>query len=235
MTDVTRLASSPGDEDSWWAGDDAAPEAADERTYTPQAGEAAIERLADALRALDSATNEADSTVMDAAQWMSDHLEVADLVSTVVLLQDLRRRLALVESYVARQAGHLAVEVDAHREGVLPDGRRWTLKRGTTRKAWDHPGWKRDARAAVVRRAAERYRLRHLDTEVVDVETGELADLLAVLQTTVADAQEVHGSGAPRVTQLRALGIDPDDYCQTTPGPWGVLAVEPSDQPNTQP
>lgn len=218
MSKVERIQGAAHDETHWWAGAENAPDDNTLHTlvesYTERDGATAMDKLSNALQDMDDATRETDATVADAARWMAEHLATEDLVATVVLVQDLRRRLGLVESYLAREAGHLAVEVNAPREGVLPDGRLYTLRRGANRKAWDHDTWKHDVRAQVLA-------TRQVPAELVDPDTGDLVNL----PTLLAAVQEVHGSTAPRVTGLKGLGLDPGDYCETTPGPWTVQAV----------
>jgi hypothetical protein len=58
------------------------------------------------------------------------------------------------------------------------------------RTRWDREGLLRDVK----------------DARVVDETTGEVVDHLAKVL-------RVWNLGAPRVTALRALGLDPDDYC----------------------
>lgn len=207
--------------DDWWAGPEAAPATEVLNDYAEQDGVMALERLSTALHMMNDATTETDLTVADATRYMAERLDVDAMAATVALVQDLKRRLGLIESYVAREAGLAAVEVGKAREGYLADGRQWTLKRGNERKAWDHDGWKAAARAAIIKG-------HDLPPDLVDPSTGEEVNLYTLL----AEVQEVHGSTAPRVGQLKALAIDPKDYCEQTPGPWGFTVVAPSDNPN---
>lgn len=83
-------------------------------------------------------------------------------------------------------------------------------KRSRDRTAWDHDGWRHDARQQVLRKAGL------LGAQVL-TKDGELLDKGA-LHAVLAQVQQVQGSGPPKVTALRSLGLDPMDYCETSPG-----------------
>lgn len=209
--------------DDWWAGPEVAPEPQVLNDYDERDGVMALERLSTALHALGDALNETDLTVADATRYMAERLDLPALAGTVALVQDLKRRLGLLEAYLSREAGHVAVEVDLPRKGVLPDGRPWELRRGKDRKGWDHEDWKRDVRQKVVEAA-----LVGRSRVLVDPDTGEELDVTPIVFQAVQNAQEVHGSTAPRVGQLRALTLDPDDYAETSPGTWGFTVTPPT-------
>lgn len=145
----------------------------------------------------------------------SRDLEALALVARV---QAVRRTLAEVESITTRWLGLTATIA---KTGVLPDGSTYEVKRGQNRKAWDHDGWKHDARAAVLAKHGVS------GHDLVDPESGEMVDVQGLL----THVQEVSGSAAPRLTNLRALGLEPDDYCETFPGLWGVQVVAPEPTP----
>lgn len=146
----------------------------------------------------------------------ADPVAVLDLITWC---QDMRRVLSGIEADATRWAGLANIP----KTGEMPDGRRYTIRRGQNRKAWKHDAWKHDARAAVVRtQGLEGH-------DVVDAATGELVDLQGLL----THVQEFHGSTAPRVTVLRQAGLEPDDYAETSPGPWGIEFVDPEvEHPN---
>lgn len=56
-----------------------------------------------------------------------------------------------------------------------------------------------------------------LDTRLVDETTGEVAD-----ETPLDKVRHVWNLGAPRVTALRARGLDPDQYCHSEWGGWSL-------------
>lgn len=139
-----------------------------------------------------------------------------EALALVARVQELRRQLGAVEATATRWLG---LSATIPKTGVLPDGSTYEVKRGANRKSWNHDGWKHDAREQVLARAGL------AGHEVVDTETGELVDL----QTLLTWVQEQHGSTSPRVTELRKLGLDPDDYCETFPGLWGVQVTPPEE------
>lgn len=147
-----------------------------------------------------------------AAERVGEGQAALDLIAWV---QATRRALAALESDVTRWAG-LSGAVE--RKGTMPDGRTYTVRRGQNRKAWQHDAWKHDARAAVLRQHGLE------GADLVNAATGELVDL----QGVVTHVQEVHGATAPRVGVLKALGLDPDNYAETSPGAWGVEFTDPS-------
>lgn len=139
----------------------------------------------------------------------ADADDVAAMAVLVADLQDLRRRLSQVEAEVARRAG--SIRHAAETNGEMPGGGVYTLRRGATRKAWDHDGWK----TRVLNLVLDRHEV-HRDDQVVNAETGAAVDVAAIVQ----EVEAAHGSTAPKVSILKGLGIDPDEFCESTPGPW---------------
>jgi len=111
-------------------------------------------------------------------------------------------------------------------QGNLADGRQFTLKRTQDRKAWDHEDWKRDARRAIVQGVPK-------GLVLLDEDTGETQPLAPTLHVLLAEAQEVHGSTAPRSTALKRLGLYAADYCESSPGGWKFDAITPDPKPET--
>lgn len=251
MGDVIRLGANPGDEDSWWTAgggtqEDAArasdPESAailvpwERRTLAGPEETGALADLAESLWAIIQATGAADTAVTLAADaLLGDAVEAddyADAAGTVALIQDVRRRLQVVEQYLTKRLGEAATETHV-KGGTLPDGRQWEVRRGSVRKRWAHDDWKHDARAKVAALTIED--LGAHNPTVVDTHTGEeVADLAPLLIAAITAAQEVHGSTSPRVTQLRALGMDPDEYAETSPGLWGLAVASPDPTTTTE-
>jgi hypothetical protein len=99
-----------------------------------------------------------------------------------------------------REIADLAADLAAHAHGLMPEKRveveGFGLVERTTkadRKRWD----------------TEALRSAVLDSRLVDPETGEVAD-----ETPLDKVLHVWNLGAPRLTALRARGIDaPDDFC----------------------
>lgn len=179
--------------------------------YTPERGKAAWTEVVHHAGTIVETDRLLGRALLHGAEYQSQNLGGAHLVGLIALLQDVRRSLAQTEALLAARVGR---DEAVQRAGVLPDGRQYEVRKGATRKAWAHDEWKHDARRAV---------LSDIGAETVVVpDTGEAVNLADLL----ARVQEVHGSGPPRATALRALGLSPDDYCQSVPGPWSVTVSE---------
>lgn len=218
MSEVTRVNPTPEGPgpDEWWLSE---PEPKAASNYDPEMGELAYSVIKDNMDALDVSLNEADTLLADAAQFLAEALDVEGLVALAAKVADLKRGLAVAEAFLAREAGKVASEMN-RREGTLPDGRQFAVKRGAIRKAWDHLTWKRDVLNAIVSKVPA-------SAVVVDSNTGEELDAAKVIGGFIALAQEVHGSTAPKVKALKSLTLDPDDYCTSTPGPYAVIITNP--------
>lgn len=150
-------------------------------------------------------------------------LEAQDLVDAIALLQDVKVRLTAVERDLITTAGHRQGKVI----GSLSDGRQFTLERASDRKEWDHDDWKRDVRRSLVERHA------HPDAVIVNQETGEETALRVFLHGILAEAQEVHGSTAPRSRALKSLGLYAGDYATSSPNGWRFSAIKLDHSPST--
>lgn len=170
------------------------------------------------LNALDNAVESLRSGLEGALSAIGSHGGERDLeaLAMVARVQAARRTLAEVETITTRWLGLTAT---IPKTGTLPDGSTYEVKRGQNRKSWDHDSWKHDVRAKVLARAGV------AGHDLVDPETGDLVDVQGLLTWV----QEVSGSAAPRLTNLRGLGLDPDDYCETFPGLWAVQVVPPAE------
>lgn len=113
------------------------------------------------------------------------------------ILRDLRDLARAIEDDVARLMPAKTVEVPGL--GMVE------RRRGTDRKSWDWEGL-----------------LPTLIRLVVDPDgTGEMPDAGEVVSRMRALISEVIGvtpSKGPRVRQLRELGLDPDEWCESSPG-----------------
>ena len=148
------------------------------------------------------------------------------LADAIALLQDVRRRLASTEAAFTDALGKKA----GQGTGSLSDGRQFTIQRAQDRKEWDHEDWKRDARRQIVQGITGHIQIVE---DLVDVQTGEVVTLATLLHEAVAQAQEVHGSTAPRSRALRALGLYASDYCTSSPAGWRFSAVAPTEKKGT--
>lgn len=181
--------------------------------------EAAAEALTETLEALDVATAHALTALGPAMAWFLEpdgDRYVTGAAAVVAQVQDLIRRLRDIESLAARAIGQAV----GRQEGELPDGRQFAVRRTADRKAWNHEDWQYDARSKVADQV-----LADLPEAVVDPSTGEAVSLPSVILLAMASIEAVHGAGAPKVTALKALGLDPGDYCETVRGNWTVDAI----------
>lgn len=152
------------------------------------------------LRACADALNETAATSsvaggINALSW-EDALHALDGLRLAV--ETLAQIDAALVRHLYLRAPHGDVEVDGI--GVV------NISRSNDRKAWLHDDWKQDVRGHLLEQ-------REVPPELYDVEGNEY-DVLDLL----AAAQNVHGATDPKVTQLRALGLDPAAYCKTVPG-----------------
>lgn len=222
MADVERL--SGPDLTDWWEADPP-PEQTAPDAYTPEIGDESLNALGEALASVADVMAVVDAHLANATRALADRLNVADLVATADLIQWFRRRLGTAEAWVARETGHLtAAEAASEKTGTLPDGRPYEVLRGANRKSWDHAGWQHDVRQAVVKAVAGDDQVLLLDAATGEPLDASLADLLTQVQA-------VHGSTAPRVTALKALGLKADDYCESSPGPYAIKITAPSTTP----
>ena len=90
---------------------------------------------------------------------------------------------------------------------VLPDLGAIKVGRTANRTQWDHDDWKSAVRHGIFERHG-------ITGDLIDSATGEVHEKYALLE----EAMEVSGSAAPRLTALRALGLSPDEFCDTSPG-----------------
>lgn len=173
---------------------------------------------------LASAVGSIESLAKDPTK-AAEGLETQALTDAIALLQDLRLQLTLVERDLIAVAGKREGKV----VGSLSDGRQFTLERASDRTAWDHEDWKRDVRRALVERHADP------DAVIVNQETGEETALRGFLHGVLTEAQEVHGSTAPRSRALKTLGLYAGDYATSSPNGWRFAAIKLDHSPSTTP
>ena len=156
---------------------------------------AAVESLAKAADSLvDQCT---DSQALDLARLFYD-------------VQAARAQLHGIERDLEGRLAKAMLESEVHADGL-----RVERHRSADRKSWDHDAWRRDVRAKALQAAGLKGA-----QGVVDA-NGELVPA-EVLYDVLATVQDVHGSAAPKVTGLRRYGLDPQDYCEVSPGSWHV-------------
>lgn len=128
---------------------------------------------------------------LDVDLLMTDRLE--DACRNWAALEDANRVLAIVRGEMARQIGEELPEKEWTIDGLGTVSRHYRKNR----TEWDKDGLLRDV----------------LDARLVDEKTGEIA-----VQTPLERVLMVWNLPAPRTTALRALGLDPDEYCHSAPG-----------------
>lgn len=136
------------------------------------------------------------------AQHAIDGADVEELAHLHVALVKAKQRLATICTIVEQ----VLVDVMPDKRLELPGLPVLERRRGTDRKAWQSV----DLLDELFRRA------------VVDTTTGEVLDDEALirqrLHEVLVDCVPFTGSLGWRVTALRDLGIEPDEWCQTSPG-----------------
>jgi hypothetical protein len=146
------------------------------------------------------------------------------MATTVALIATERKRLQDLENTLATALGKNA----GKHIGALADGARYEVTKSADRKAWDHDDWKRDVRRTVTEGTLAAYLVpEDMPGCLVDQTSGEAVPFRRVIQQALTMAQAVHGSSAPKTTELRRLGLSASDYCESTPGAWRVEFIKP--------
>jgi hypothetical protein len=192
----------------------AQPQTTPAQAHDDRAGEDAVLGLGHAMYTASDAIGAAEGDLPTALAHMAATVQDDMAVEVIAWAQDMRRRLLAIEDVATTYA---ARNLTTSRSGVLTDGRLFEVHRTSNRKTWQHDAWQHDARQAVVTGA-------HVSAELADPSTGALVNVYDLLTAV----QAFHGATAPKVTALRAAGLDPDDYCETVPGRWSVTVADPT-------
>lgn len=132
--------------------------------------------------------------------------QALDVAELLLVIREARTRLYAVEQDTEAALGKAMLSDQA-----LSPTLRVERRRTADRKAWDHETWQRDVRTKALQAA-------HLkNAQGVITADGEVLPG-TVLHDLLRTVESAHGSAAPKVTALRALGLDPQDYCETSPG-----------------
>lgn len=131
--------------------------------------------------------------------------QATDMAELFLVVQEARTKLLDLERTVEGALGKALAE-----DMTVAAGLRIERSRTSDRKAWDHDGWQRDARQNLLRQHGL-LRATVFDANGVELEAG-------VLHSVLRDLQAMHSSAGPKVTALRAIGLDARDYCETSPG-----------------
>jgi hypothetical protein len=148
------------------------------------------------------------SAVADAYADLDRYVQALDgddlaLVHTLRHVREARQRVTLIE----RALEDAATRAWTSGAGRLALDGEWVAERrfGKDRKAWKHEDLQRAVVAEAVARAS------------VDTVTGEIIEPNATTWA-VRDALVATANPSWRVTALRELDIDPDEYCASEPG-----------------
>lgn len=154
----------------------------------------------------------------DAPKWVADCTdpEARDIAHLFATVKEAREALQKVERELEYATAN-AMVADTAEDDTL----RVERSRRPDRKSWQHAEWQAEARRKAIQKAG-------LKGAVLITADGEESD--QSLEALIREVQEVHGATAPKVTPLRGLGIDPDDYCERTPGAWAVKVTRMADE-----
>lgn len=218
MAEITRTTAP--DAGDWF---DNLPEAeAAPAAETPEARTARQERalhwMGHSIHQVTTSIRDLGDDLANGLQSHTDRLDHQAVADTVAWVQDQRRALAALEAYAVRELGRMEGTPDTI---VLTDGRHAEVMRGKIRKAWDHERWQHDVREAAMADLPEGGAV---VVEYTDEDTGEIGTfyLAEAVSGVLAKVQGVPTKGAPSVRALKALGLDPEDYAESAPGPWGM-------------
>lgn len=159
----------------------------------------ALLHLVDSVAVLDKAVGGFDG----------NEVELLDLLGQV---RRERQHLAEIESLLERDAARVMTQDVVEWTGGTAE-RRW----GKDRKEWQHDDLARAVTAAIVPPLA------------VNPATGEVDGDLAALLHTAVEQYAATNRPSWRVTAVKPLGIDPDEFCHAVPGRPSV-AVHLSDE-----
>lgn len=163
-------------------------------TYHPLVGEVgSLCVLADDMNA--AAASTAVGGGIQALTWEQALHALSALRASV---ETIRQIDAALTRHLYLTGPHGDVEV----EGIGVVG----IRRANDRKEWDHDSWRHDVRGAALEKTGATD-----EVFTADGESFDLAELLILVQN-------VHGATAPKVTALRALGLEPAAYCTERPG-----------------
>lgn len=143
-----------------------------------------------------------------------DHGDIDRAITELAELREIRSALAdweyLLTTYIADFMGRMTLTIDGvgHVE----------VKHGVDRKEWDRQG--------LIRAVLDSRRAPDPTTgEMVGSDSGRavIGDEFLSCSQDLARVLDVWNLGAPRVTALRERGIDPDEFCTSSPGKVSVV------------
>ena len=131
-----------------------------------------------------------------------------ELVTLLVYIRDLRADLAALAKAVECELMPLAGE----KQFVVPNIGEVTIRKQTRRT-----GWKHDLLLPVLIA-----RIMDEPETIFDRETGELLPYVQIGHNLTRRLRECVSFGAGKVTGLKAIGLDEEDFCTVTPDGYGV-------------
>lgn len=158
------------------------------------------------LRALHDIAPTCDEQYAHLWHHNPEGVDLHTLVTIACAIRDARADLDVIAKTITRditaQMGEREITLDGI--GVI------TCRRATTRRKWDHDElWRRVTSLAVEQPG------------VLCDEDGEILPP-AVIAQQVAQVLRECATPSWKVTGLRAIGIDPGEWCEESPGDWSV-------------
>lgn len=130
------------------------------------------------------------------------------LVRVLCEVRDLRADLASFAADVTRDLLPLATE----KKFIVSGLGEVTVRKQTKRTAWQHD----QLLPALIARIMDE------KETLYDPETGELLPYTQIGHNLTARLRACVSFGAGKVTGLRSIGLQPDEFCTETPDGWGV-------------
>jgi len=154
-----------------------------------------IKTILDACRELDNALYE-DSKTKD----FSNPDALQDISDMHLVKAEVARLFAVMQDQAVEAVGYTAAPISV-------EGASIEIKSGSSRKAWDHASLAKDVAQRIYESA-------------IDIDTGEIK------KNPKQMMEEMLKYGAVsywRVTALKDLNIDPDEYCEVSPPKSSVI------------
>lgn len=134
-------------------------------------------------------------------------LSIDDCIDLIFTIADARRDLGFLDDMLRKEiqanAGAKKIET-AH--GVVE------IKQSTRRTQWDKDALLAHATARIIELPG-----------VLTDEEGEIRPPAAIAAEVVAKLRDVVSISAGKVTGMRALGLQPDEFCQEDPQGWSLV------------
>ncbi len=137
-----------------------------------------------------------------------EHYSRDDLVRLLVDIRELRAGLATL-------AGDVTKDLLAHADEkrfVVPDIGEVEIKKSTKRTQWRHD----EMLPAVIARVMDE------KETLYDRDTGELLPYVQIGHNLTSRLRECVSLGGGKVTGLRAIGLQPDEFCKEEADGWDV-------------